>query len=325
MADPLDRHATPEGIHALAERGLADADDLLSRLQRGPSPAAWFRLADVALGLGGAGFLASAVIYAVAFNWDELGKMAHFAVVAAALALSTGVAAWRWSTVGAKAGLLASFLLTGALLALFGQTYQTGVDPWQLFATWTALALPWALVARMPSLWLGQAVVVNVALGLWWTQAGGDRLGGRFEAWDALGTLDLLLWGGSEAASRWMPGRWLPRVLLLAALLLGTGSGVAATWDAGAEATGLVLWAIMVAAAVGGGLRDPALWALGGTSVLVQTASFLGKHWIGDEGPTEDGLEGAARFAAVGLVLVVEIVVLSLAIRWGARRVRDLA
>ncbi|MBM4366560.1 MAG: DUF2157 domain-containing protein [Deltaproteobacteria bacterium] len=321
MSDPLDRDATPEGIFALAGRGLVDADEMVSRLERGPAAAVWFRLADVALGLGGVGFLASAVIYAVAFNWDDLGKMAHFGVVAAALALATGVAAWRWPSVGAKASLLGAFLVTGALLALFGQTYQTGVDPWQLFATWAALALPWALVARMPALWAGEVVVLNVGLGLWWAQA--DRLGG-LEAGYALAVLDLLAWGASEATARWLPGRWLPRALVLAALVFATWAGGSATWGHGPEGTGLALWALVVLACLAGGVRDPAIWALGGTSVLVQTASFLGKHGIAGERPLEP-LEGAARLGGIGLVLVLEILVLSLAIRWGARRVRDLA
>ena len=34
------------------------------------------------------------------------------------------------------------------LLAFVGQTYQTGADAWQLFATWAALALVWALGRR---------------------------------------------------------------------------------------------------------------------------------------------------------------------------------
>ena len=38
-------------------------------------------------------------------------------------------------------GLLA-MLGMGALFAYFGQTYQTGADPWQLFALWAALSLP---------------------------------------------------------------------------------------------------------------------------------------------------------------------------------------
>ena len=36
------------------------------------------------------------------------------------------------------------FLITGGLFASIGQTYQTGADPWQLFALWAALGLPLA-------------------------------------------------------------------------------------------------------------------------------------------------------------------------------------
>ena len=47
-----------------------------------------------------------------------------------------------------KAALLAAALLTGGLLALIGQTYQTGADTFELFATWAALILPWVLAIQ---------------------------------------------------------------------------------------------------------------------------------------------------------------------------------
>jgi len=42
----------------------------------------------------------------------------------------------------------------GSLFALFGQTYQTGKDPWQLFMIWTLFVTPIAFTSRSSSLWL---------------------------------------------------------------------------------------------------------------------------------------------------------------------------
>ena len=45
-------------------------------------------------------------------------------------------------------------LFTGALLALVGQTYQTGADTYELFALWAFAITAWVAVARLPALWL---------------------------------------------------------------------------------------------------------------------------------------------------------------------------
>jgi hypothetical protein len=43
---------------------------------------------------------------------------------------------------------LLALLNIGGLFAYFGQTYQTGADPWQLFSLWAALSLPLCLSVR---------------------------------------------------------------------------------------------------------------------------------------------------------------------------------
>jgi uncharacterized membrane protein len=76
----------------------------------------------------------------------------------------------------APLGLLA-LLAIGGLFAYFGQTYQTGADPWQLFALWAALALPLCLGARSDALWAPWAVVVATAITLWLHAHVGHRWG----------------------------------------------------------------------------------------------------------------------------------------------------
>ncbi len=49
-----------------------------------------------------------------------------------------------------QALLLAIALNIGALLALVGQTYQTGADPWQLFSTWALMLVPLAVFGQSP-------------------------------------------------------------------------------------------------------------------------------------------------------------------------------
>src|SRR5690606_26743262 len=60
--------------------------------------------------------------------------------------------------------LLIASIITGSLLALFGQIYQTGADTWQLFFAWAILITPWVVIARFPALWLLWLGLINALL-----------------------------------------------------------------------------------------------------------------------------------------------------------------
>ena len=65
-----------------------------------------------------------------------------------------------------QAALVLATLFTGALLALFGQSYQTGADVHELFFTWALLALPFALAGLSGAVWAVWWSVLNVGLAL---------------------------------------------------------------------------------------------------------------------------------------------------------------
>ena len=133
-----------------------------------PDEHAWGRFGrNVLLSLGVASTVLG-VIFFVAFNWDALGRIGKFALVEIVLILSMVPLLWRdrFTRTGQMA-LLSVSVLTGALLALYGQVYQTGADPWQLFAMWALLILPWVGWARLEALWLVWIAITNVAIVLW--------------------------------------------------------------------------------------------------------------------------------------------------------------
>jgi uncharacterized membrane protein len=66
--------------------------------------------------------------------------------------------------------LLAAAILVGALLAIYGQAYQTGADPYGLFLTWFAIIIPWTIASRFAALWLVALALLDLALGLYWAQ-----------------------------------------------------------------------------------------------------------------------------------------------------------
>jgi uncharacterized membrane protein len=123
----------------------------------------WRTVAVLGAALGGLG-----IVMWLAANWDTLGRGGRFALLQGLVAVMLLGAAWR-RPLRAPLGLLA-LLGIGGLFAYFGQTYQTGADPWQLFALWAVLALPLCLAVRSDVLWTPWAVVVMTGISLW-TQA----------------------------------------------------------------------------------------------------------------------------------------------------------
>ncbi|MCC5900652.1 MAG: DUF2157 domain-containing protein [Halomonas sp.] len=193
-----------------------------------PGPRAWAMLIDrLLLWLGGLA-LAFGVLFFVAYNWVEMGRLSRFGLVQAALLLAVGIVLWgRASTMLVRVTLTAAFLLVGVLLALFGQVYQTGADPWQLFFLWAVLVLPWVWVARFDVLWVAWLGLLNLAVWLYASTWGGF-LGNMLTASDAVlwGIVFINItaqvvweWGAQQ---RGWPGRW-------AICLLALGGGVPMT------------------------------------------------------------------------------------------------
>ena len=105
------------------------------------------------------------IIFWIAANWDTLGRFGRFALLQF-IFLALCVGALLRPAARTPLGLLA-LLAIGGLFAYFGQTYQTGADPWQLFAVWAVLALPLCLSVRSDVLWTPWALVVVTGIALW--------------------------------------------------------------------------------------------------------------------------------------------------------------
>lgn len=201
-------------IHELEAAHRLDAEasrrlDSLAGLRAEPAalqrvlPLGLAALAAVLIGLG--------LVFWVAANWDSLGRFGRFALLQGVVVV-TGIAAvigqppafgLRSSPLGRPGGLMRAdwrappavlvFLATGALFAYFGQTYQTGADPWQLFALWAALTLPLALGLRSDLVWTPWVVVSFVAVAMWVHAHGGHRW-----SLDDVGVaVHLLAWGAA--------------------------------------------------------------------------------------------------------------------------------
>lgn len=117
-------------------------------------------LALIAAVLGGLG-----VIFWIAANWETVTRASHFALLEGFFAMMC-IGALTRPAARIPLGLVA-FLATGGLLAFFGQTYQTGADPWQLFAWWSVLTLPLCFGVKHDALWTAWSIIAMTALRLW--------------------------------------------------------------------------------------------------------------------------------------------------------------
>ncbi|GHT98936.1 hypothetical protein FACS1894154_05100 [Betaproteobacteria bacterium] len=155
-------------IFALAESGLLHAGQVkdAARLDAlRPARAAWLEMGSRVCAYAGTLLLASAVIFFFAYNWADLPRFAKIGLALAGVVVAVAAAGFsRPFATGWRAALFGASLCTGALLALIGQTYQTGADIWELFAAWALLITPFVLLARSSASWLLWLVVANMAL-----------------------------------------------------------------------------------------------------------------------------------------------------------------
>jgi len=253
--------------------GAPAVEALFALAEAGPSREEKLGFARTLLWLGGVLSLLAAVVFFVAANWEALGRLARFALLQALLIAAAGVALWRPPPARAgRLGLLAAFVLSGALLALFGQTYQTGADVHELFFAWAALGLPLVIAGRWAVTWGAWALVLNVAFALLcgWLP-GGHVLWMLLVGWGLTAPLlfvlplavNLALWLACEAAARTrfrdVAAPWLGRFLLAAGIGFGTWGAVVeiapGRHPAGHDGGGWILLAALALAAAGVGAQ----------------------------------------------------------------------
>jgi uncharacterized membrane protein len=209
-----------------AEQGAVPPENVSAALALAgatPDASQWRRFVSALLLWLGALLVAAGVIFFFAYNWHALGRFTKFGLVEGLLAVSL-VAAWIAGPdkPAGKASLLLASLLTGALLALVGQTYQTGADTFELFAWWAALILPWTIAARTPALWMLWLALLNLAAtfyfqafrGFFGAVAGDTSL---VWALAGLNTVALIVWeAGVWRGYAWMQDRWPARLIAVA-------------------------------------------------------------------------------------------------------------
>ncbi len=211
-------------IQKLRRTGEVSADEFLDLVLNRRDNTYWHQWAMRALLVLGAGHFLSGVVFFFAYNWDELTPLARFALLQSAMLLAFVTAlVLRLDRAAGQAALIAASVFAGVLLAVIGQTYQTGADAWKLFAAWTVLVLPWAMASRSSAHWFLWILICLTACSLY----GEQRLValGRIDRVNLatiIGILSVGFLAARELAVRagldWVDSGWFRRVLVVIAL-----------------------------------------------------------------------------------------------------------
>ncbi|MCF6289163.1 MAG: DUF2157 domain-containing protein [Proteobacteria bacterium] len=151
------------------QQGLIKQSDIEQALvvtDAGNSAKQWLDFMTKSLLWLGVLAVAFGVIFFFAYNWENISKLQKFTLIQGLMLV--GVFCYSQSNKLYTKTALLFFLaiLIGSLFALFGQTYQTGKDPWQLFFLWTVFITPLAFIAKSTSLWLLWLGLANLTLSL---------------------------------------------------------------------------------------------------------------------------------------------------------------
>jgi len=223
-----------------------------------PAQAAW-RWFQHGLLFAGAALVLAGIVFWFAYNWHAVPKFGKFAMIESALVGSLA-GAW-WFGLDERLGnvaLFAAAMLVGVFLLVFGQIYQTGADPWQLFGGWAVFIVGFVLLARSQALWVLWATLVNTGLVLFSYQTSPDFGATEMTTMTlTVGLYDVALLAVREVARRlwdepWLEpqwGRWMVLAVGLFFLSLpvwlyvGLGEE-AATW---APVVSLSVWLTVLA------------------------------------------------------------------------------
>lgn len=228
-----------EQVLAWAEDGLllaGQVSTLNAQEPLSPDARSWHVLLERVAVTAGALLLGAGVIFFFAWNWAEMHRFAKFGTGLSALTGFAALAALAQpSSVLYRAALLACCLVTGAVLALIGQIYQTGADAWQLFAIWALLMVPWAGLSGSAACWGLVWATGNFAVALFFVQSQWQGLFAGLQGYQALLVLAsgngavLLLFELFHRMLLTSPARALQRLAGLG-LMSALGGGAAAAW-----------------------------------------------------------------------------------------------
>jgi len=230
------------------------------------------------------------IIFFFAYNWAAMGRFLKLGLIETGIIVCIVASHLRGTTrLSGKVLLLSASVLVGVLLAVYGQTYQTGADAFELFIGWAVLISGWVIISDFAALWLLWLILLNTGVIFYWQQVGHPAHSIRYEFL----CLAVALLNGAALTLRevavhkgvqWLIGRWLRGILLTASLVALSLPTIhlIVDFDGMADVSTLAAFAWVVAA-VGGyicyrfKLRNMVPLALIVTNACVILLTLIGK------------------------------------------------
>ena len=216
----------------------------------------WYGFLSKLLLCFGALAIACGVIFFVAANWQDMSRWGKFVLlqllIVVAIALYLHV---KTHTLLSQITLTTAFILLGALMAYFGQTYQTGADPWQLFFNWALLGLPWVIISRFSPLWMMFLALLNLSIFLYHDAIGTILPLGISKdeslLWCLLilNNMSLVVWELCRTKHSWLNQSWVGRLLAIAAVYSVSALAMLAIFSSHSSWFGGAIWLLLMAVA----------------------------------------------------------------------------
>lgn len=329
----LDKPVDIKTLRRLHQDGFL-TDEAFNAALRTLRPAAvWFAWAERNLLFFGSALVLSGVIFFFAYNWSAMGKFFKLGLIEAGVAACVASAYWLGlNKLTGKMLLLSGSVLLGVLMAVYGQTYQTGADAFELFVGWAALIFGWVVVSEFAALWLIWLVLVNTGCILYWVQVLEPAHSLKFEYL----CLFIAALNGTALALRevaikkgfsFLEGRWLRGILMLALLSALSIPPMSVIFEIHAYSHSFVFTAasVLVWPVVAGGgyfcyrtiLRDMVALALILMNACLILLTLIGKLML-------DGHHGSDEFMFLLFALII-IGVVSVTAFWLKRTAAKMA
>ena len=254
MSNSETNSANLDEANTLLRAGLLSSERYLDAAYMCRDSDYWSRWALRALLALGAGHLLAGIIFFFAYNWNALSSFAKFGILETAILITAVLAVLvKLNRPAGQALLIGTSVLTGVLLAVMGQVYQTGADAYELFTVWALLIIPLVLASRSSAHWFVWLIVVNIAFATYGAQVLiplGTVSGVELACLHAVGVVTTLaaIEGAIFAGARWLMVDWLRPLLVVIGLTIvfvPAVSFVLRDWDS--ELLGLLTFLAIIA------------------------------------------------------------------------------
>lgn len=291
-----------EIIHSIARHSNWKEQDVAQKLEKDiyTSIDDGKKFFSISLLVAGIGFFLVGAVFFFAYNWDSISTIAKFGIIQGLLAISVLISILQWDkNYIRQIGLFSASLLTGILLAVFGQTYQSGADAFGLFLTWAILIIPWVLIAKSPPLWAGFIVLINTALALYLDQEHLELGHDYLLLISFLFNLSIFIFLVVLKHRKLLKiPNWLLHTLLLFCIFMATFGFISFIYDKFTTAKGILLIVLILSYIAGffWGYKKKDLLIIGSLyfSSIVILSALAGRH-----------AEGLAILLLMGLIFII--------------------